>query len=157
MLDVMGAKICSYKEVKMPTLDNVTVARTFHEAWAERNPDRGEAVIADDCEFVDVPRGEIQRGAKGYRHDYERWCTAFPDGTVEITNVIAEGDWVVIEFTNSGTNTGPLRTAIGDFPPTNRKIEVQYCSVMQIKNGKVISGRDYYDVSTILRQLGLVS
>ena len=76
---------------------------------------------------------------------------------MEITNVIAEGDWVVVEFTNSGTNTGPLRTARGDFPPTNRKIEIPYCSVMQIKNGKVISGPDYYDVSTILSQLGLAS
>ncbi|MGD8519788.1 MAG: ester cyclase [Desulfobacterales bacterium] len=141
----------------MSLKDNVTVAHTFHQAWAERNPDRGAAVIADDCEFIDVPRGEIQRGPDGYRHDYERWRTAFPDGTVEITNVIAEGDWVVVEYTNSGTNTGPLKTAIGDFPPTNRKIEVQYCSVMQIKNGKVISGRDYYDASSILRQLGLVS
>lgn len=136
---------------------NVTVARTFHEAWDERNPDRGAAVIAGNCEFVDVPRSEIQYGPDGYRHDYERWRTSFPDGTVKITNVIAEGDWVVVEFTNSGTNTGPLKTAIGDFPPTNRKIEVAYCSVMQIKNGKVISGRDYYDVTTILRQLGLAS
>ena len=74
-----------------------------------------------------------------------------------LPNVIAEDDWVVVEFTNSGTNTGPLRTAIGDFPPTNRKIEVPYCSVMQIKNGKVISGRDYYDVNTILSQLELLS
>ncbi len=38
----------------MPTPDNATVARTFHEAWAERNPDRGAAVIADDCKFVKV-------------------------------------------------------------------------------------------------------
>ena len=141
----------------MPSPDNVTVARTFHEAWAERNPDRGASVIADTCEFIDVPRNEIQRGPDGYRQDYERWRTAFPDGTVEITNIIADGDWVVVEYTNSGTNTGILLTAIGEFPPTNRKIEVQYCSVMQIKGGKVISGRDYYDVSTILHQLGLVS
>jgi predicted ester cyclase len=82
---------------------------------------------------------------------------AYDSVDISITNTIAEGDWVVVEYTNSGTNTGPLKTAIGDFPPTNRKIEVQYCSVMQIKNGKVVSGRDYYDVSTILRQLGLVS
>ena len=39
----------------MSSPDNVTVVRTFHEAWAECNPDRGAAVIADDCEFVDVP------------------------------------------------------------------------------------------------------
>ena len=141
----------------MSSLDNVTVARTFHQSWDDRDPDLGASVIADDCEFVDVPRGELQIGPQGYKNDYERWRTAFPDGTVKITNVIAEGDWVVVEFTNSGTNTGPLRTAIGDFPPTNRKIEVSYCSVMQIKDGKVISGRDYYDVNTILRQLGLAS
>ena len=139
----------------MPSLDNVTVARTFHEAWAERDPDRGATVIADNCEFIDVPRNEIQRGPDGYRQDYERWRTAFPDGTVEITNIVAEGDWVIVEYTNSGTNTGPLVTAIGDFSPTNRKIEVRYCSVMQIKDGKVIRGRDYYDVSTIIRQLEL--
>ena len=141
----------------MSSLDNVTVARTFHQSWDDRDPDLGASVIADDCEFVDVPRGELQIGPQGYKNDYERWRTAFPDGTVKITNVIAEGDWVVVEFTNSGTNTGPLRTAVGDFPPTNRKIEVSYCSVMQIKNGKVISGRDYYDVNTILHQLGLDS
>ena len=141
----------------MSSLDNVTVARTFHQSWDDRDPDVGASVIADDCEFVDVPRGELQIGPQGYKNDYERWRTAFPDGMVKITNIIAEGDWVVVEFTNSGTNTGPLKTAIGDFPPTNRKIEVSYCSVMQIKNGKVISGRDYYDVSTILRQLGLES
>ena len=135
--------------------ENITVARTFHEAWTERNPERGEAVIAEDCEFVDVARGEVLRGPEGYRHDYERWRTAFPDGTVEITNVIAGGEWVVVEFTNRGTNSGPLISAVGEFPPTNRSIEVPYCSVMQIKNGKVVSGRDYYDVSTILRQLGL--
>lgn len=135
--------------------ENITVARTFHEAWTERNPERGEAVIAEDCEFVDVARGEVLRGPEGYRRDYERWRTAFPDGTVEITNVIAGGEWVVVEFTNRGTNTGPLISAVGEFPPTNRRIEVPYCSVMQIKNGKVVSGRDYYDVSTILRQLGL--
>ena len=64
----------------MSSQDNVAVARTFHQAWDERNPDRGAAVIADDCEFIDVPRGEIQRGPEAYRQDYERWRPAFPDG-----------------------------------------------------------------------------
>ena len=49
----------------MSSLDNVTVARTFHQAWDDRNPEQGAAVIADDCKFVDVPRGELQRGPEG--------------------------------------------------------------------------------------------
>ena len=141
----------------MTEIDNVTVARTFHEAWAKHNPELGAAFIADDCEFIDIPRGEIQRGPDGYRHDYERWRAAFPDGTVEITKILSEGDWVVVEYTNSGTNTGPLKTPIGEFPPTNRQMRVNYCSIMQIRNGKIICGRDYYDASTILRQLELIS
>lgn len=92
----------------MPALDNVTVARTFHEAWAEFNPVKGAVVIADDCIFVDVPRNEIQHGPEGYREDYERWRAAFADGTVEITRIIAEDDWVVVEFTNSGRIFGKI-------------------------------------------------
>lgn len=139
----------------MSILDNVTVARTFHEAWDERDPEKGMSVIAEDCVFVDVPRNEKQYGPDGYRKDYERWRAAFPNGRVIITNVVAQGDWVVVEFTNSGTNTGPLKSATGEFPATNRTVEILYCSVMQIKNGQVVKGRDYYDVSSILSQLGL--
>jgi ketosteroid isomerase-like protein len=74
---------------------------------------------------------------------------------VEITRIVVEGDWVVVEYTNSGTNAGPLKTAVGEFAQTNNRIEVQYCSVMEIRDGNVVSGRDYYDAATILRQLGI--
>ena len=136
---------------------NIDIARIFHEAWNDPDPERGAAVIADDCQFVDVPRSEKLIGPDGYRRDYYRWRTAFPDGRVEIVNVIAAGDDVVVEFINRGTNTGPISTAQGDFPATNRRIEVPYCSVMRIQAGKVVSGCDYYDVRTILRQLGLLT
>ena len=31
---------------------NIDVARIFHEAWNDADPERGAAVIADDCQFV---------------------------------------------------------------------------------------------------------
>ena len=34
--------------------------------------------------------------------------------------------------------------------------EVRYCSVMRVKDGMVVEGRDYYDSATISRQLGLI-
>ena len=139
----------------MSTERNIDIARIFHEAWNDPDPERGAAVIADDCQFVDVPRSERLIGPDGYRRDYYRWRKAFPDGHVEIINVLAAGDDVVVEFVNQGTNSGPISTTQGDFPPTNRCIKVPYCSVMRIQDGKVVSGRDYYDVCTILRQLGL--
>ncbi len=134
------------------------VVRQFHESWDMRDPDRGAEVIAPDCLFEDVARGEAQPGPAAYRADYHRWREAFPDGECKVENVIVgdRGDWAVVEFRNTGTHTGILRSSLGDFPPTGKRAEVRYCSVMRVKDGKVVEGRDYYDSATIARQLGLM-
>jgi steroid delta-isomerase-like uncharacterized protein len=132
------------------------IVRTFHESWDRRDPDRGATVIADDCHFEDIARGELLPGPEAYKRDYFRWREAFPDGEVKVTNVIVQGDWAVVEFTNRGTQTGRLRSSLGEFPPSGRRMEVRYCSVMRVRDGKVVEGRDYYDSASIARQLGLV-
>jgi steroid delta-isomerase-like uncharacterized protein len=132
------------------------IVRIFHESWDLRDPDRGATVIAADCQFEDVAREELLSGPEAYKRDYHRWREAFPDGEVKITNVIVQGDWAVVEFVNRGTQTGNLHSSLGEFPPTGRSMEVRYCSVMKVRDGKVVEGRDYYDSASIARQLGLV-
>lgn len=131
--------------------------RQFHESWDLRDPERGAAVIAPDCQFEDVARGEAQIGPEGYLADYHRWRAAFPDGEVKVVNVITGSDgWAVVEFVNRGTQTGPLQSSLGEFPASGRRMEVRYCSVMRVQDGKVVEARDDYDSASIARQLGLV-
>lgn len=132
------------------------IVRIFHESWDMRDPERGAAVIAANCRFEDVARSEPLIGPEGYKRDYERWREAFPDGECKVLNVIVQDDWAVVEFVNRGTHTGPLRSSLGTFAPTGRRSEVRYCSVMRVADGMVVEGRDYYDSSTIVRQLGLM-
>ncbi len=132
------------------------IVRIFHESWDLRDPDRGATVISDDCHFEDVARGELLPGPEGYKRDYHRWRAAFADGEVKVTNVIVQGDWAVVEFVNRGTQTGTLLSSLGEYPASGRSINVRYCSVMRVKDGKVVEGRDYYDSASIARQLGLV-
>jgi steroid delta-isomerase-like uncharacterized protein len=132
------------------------IVRIFHESWDLRDPDRGASVVSENCQFEDVARGEFLTGPENYKRDYHRWRAAFPDGVVKITNVIVNGEWAVVEFVNRGTQTGTLHSSLGDFPPTGRSMEARYCSVMRVKDGKVVEGRDYYDSASIARQLGLV-
>lgn len=135
------------------------VVRQFHESWDMRDPDRGAEIIADDCDFEDVARGEKLPGKAAYKHDYERWREAFPDGNCRVENVIVSdcGNWAVVEFRNTGTHAGILRSSLGDFAPTGKWADLRYCSVMRVDDGKVVEGRDYYDSATIARQLGLVT
>ncbi len=132
------------------------IVRIFHESWDRRDPVRGAAVVSEDCLFEDVSRGELLSGPEGYVGDYHRWREAFPDGELEIVNVIVQGNWAVVEFVNRGTQTGPLRSSLGTFPPTGRRMEARYCSVMRVADGMVVEGRDYYDSGGIAKQLGLV-
>jgi len=132
------------------------IVRIFHESWDMRDPDRGATVIADDCQFEDIARGEQQIGPEAYKHDYYRWREAFPDGECKVINVIVQDNWAVVEYVNRGTHSGTLRSSLGTFEPTGRSVEVRYCSVMRVENGKVVEGRDFYDSATIARQLGVL-
>jgi len=132
------------------------IVRIFHESWDLRDPERGAAVIAEDCRFQDMARGELQIGPEGYKHDYYRWREAFPDGEVKVVNVIVQDNWAVVEFDNRGTQTGPLHSSLGIFPPSGRRMEIRYCSVMRVSDGMVIEGRDYYDSASIAKQLDLM-
>lgn len=113
--------------------------------------------LADDFAITDMPSGRIYRGVEGFRQNSQFYAEAFPDHEVEITNVVATEDQVVVEFIGRGTHTGPLHTPTGDIPPTGRRGELRCCNVYQIKNGKIASLRSYYDAASMLRQLGLVS
>ena len=155
----MGSHMSMDSEQKKKVLDTAEterIVRMFHESWDRRDPEGGASVIAEDCDFRDMARGEPLPGPEGYKRDYYRWREAFPDGEVKVTNVIVQGNWAVVEFVNRGTQTGTLHSSLGSFPPSGKRMEAHYCSVMRVANGLVVEGRDYYDSTSIARQLGLV-
>lgn len=136
--------------------DNAAIAKSFFEAWNERDFERGAALAAEDAEIVEVPTGEKFRGPNGLRQEYEKWATGLPDGKVEIRNVVAGDGWVTLECVVRGTHTGPFATPAGEIPPTGRIVELPFSTFEQIQNGKLARARHYYDTATMMRQLGLM-
>ena len=58
----------------------------------------------------------------------------------------------------TGTHTGPLETPTGDeVPPTNKRVDLKGGAFVRLnERGEIVEERRYYDVGTILRQLGIV-
>jgi len=131
------------------------VGRTILDAYNARDFDRLDAVIAPDGEFRNVPTGEVFRGAEGMKQYQRNWATAFPKSRVEVRNLVACGETVTMEYIGRGTQTGPLNTPQGTIQPTGRDVELPLCDVLTVRGGKVTDGRTYYDVATLMRQLGM--
>lgn len=134
---------------------NAKIARAIYEGFNARDFDRSLASVAADCAWTNLPTGQSFSGPEGFRQNLEQWATAFPDGRAEDLHLIATDDYVVVEFMGRGTNTGPLATPQGELPATGRRVEMPLCDVHRIENGKITNGRSYFDMATMLRQLGL--
>jgi hypothetical protein len=64
------------------------------------------------------------------------------------------GDTATLEVVWSGTHTGPLQTPSGAIPPSNQRIEVPACLVLKVEGGQVATYTHYFDMLTLLRQIG---
>ncbi|MCI0399120.1 MAG: ester cyclase [Chloroflexi bacterium] len=133
-----------------------TMIRSLYEAFNSRNFDAGAALIANNAQWLDMATGQSFQGPEGYKQFVQGWSGAFPDSRVVLSKVaVADGN-AVVEFRGQGTHTGPLQTPAGPIPPTGKSVDIPFCEVLQIENGRVTSAHTYFDSATMLRQLGLV-
>jgi steroid delta-isomerase-like uncharacterized protein len=139
----------------MPLHPNETLVGQLYIAFNNRKYDDAIKLVSDKFEWRDVATGEMYRGPSGVRQFMENWVKAFNDAKIDIQRILATDTFFVAEFTGRGTHTGPLETAGGSIPATNRKVELPCCEVGMIENGKIRSGSTYYDAATIMHQLGV--
>ena len=141
----------------MSAQDSAALVRTIYEAYDDRAFDRAAAIVTDDFAFTMVPTGQVFHGPDGMRQYLGAWAEGFPDSRADITNVVSQGDGATVEFTGHGTHSGTLRTPMGDIAATGRQAELQFSDTYEIQSGKIASGRTYFDMASLMRQLGLMA
>ena len=68
---------------------------------------------------------------------WQGWAMAIQDSKATFVGEYASGDTAIIEVVWKGTHTGPLQTATGAIPPSNKRIELSACQVIKVEGGKV--------------------
>jgi predicted ester cyclase len=89
-------------------------------------------------------------GIDAYKGYVEYMRTAYPDFNLKLNELIVKGDWLIIHWTVTGTNTG-LR---GDVPPTGKGIEISGISLARVIDGKMIEEWNYYNLWVTYEQMG---
>ena len=119
--------------------------------------DSAMSVMHDNCVNHDMGTGQVMEGLDENRADMENWTNTFSDMKVEVLNHVESGDTVVTEMKMSGVNTGDMEMPDGSkIPATGKSIEMNGCQVAKFQDGKIIKATQYYNMMSMMAQLGLM-
>jgi|SRR5438477_3529373 len=132
-------------------MNNGATIKTWVAAMVKGDLDH--APYAEDAETSD-PSGKY-KGKKQILDSFRVWKTAFPQGTAEVTNQIAQGDHVTSEVVYKATHTGPLVSTTGTIPATNKPVVLKTMLVSTFRDGLIQRERTYFDQTDLMQQLGI--
>jgi steroid delta-isomerase-like uncharacterized protein len=137
-----------------------TASRKFADTFNKHDLEAVTKLYAANAVAYDPMYPEPLRGRDAIGKDTAGFFRAFPDIRLEIITTIEKDDRNgADEMRLTGTHTGPLETPTGEeLPPTNKRIELKGSAFVRLnENGEIVEERRYYDVASILRQLGITT
>lgn len=135
----------------MIDLSPETTVRTLFDALNERDFGRAAGAVAETCEWESVAAETVHHGSRPIVDGLREFVASFPDWHVEVGSLTVAGDRVVVEWTATGTFEHEFRGEA----PNGKRFRRRGCAVAEVKGGKIVRYRDYYDRATLLRQLDL--
>ena len=138
----------------MATDDNKEIVRRMiEEGYNEGNLDLADELVADVIVMHEAGTEEPIRGPDGVKEFFESYKTAFPDSELEIEELVAEGETVVVRWTATGTHEGDLM----GIEPTGNEVRIMGMEMHHVRDGKLQEGWELFDGLTMLAQLGVDS
>jgi len=128
--------------------EDSNVAEKWIEAWNSHDVERVLALFTPDVVYEDLPFGVRNHGSAELRAFAVGIFTAVPDLRLDLLNRSLKGRHGTIEWVFSGTDIGLHKT--------QRRFSVRGVSVIEVHGQLISRNSDYYDLATILRQLGLL-
>lgn len=116
------------------------IVREFLAAWPRKNVDELMSYFADDAVYHNIPVPAV-RGAAAIRKVFEGFVGSFTIW-LDIVNIAADGDRVYTE-------------RIDRFDLDGKRFELPVNGVFELRDGKIVSFRDYFDLGTFERGSGL--
>jgi steroid delta-isomerase-like uncharacterized protein len=136
----------------MAGADNVaTVRRWTDQGFGEGKVELADVLVAEDFINHNPVPGQAP-GREGLKAAVNSLRAAFPDLSVNLEDVISQGDKVVLRDTIRGTHQGPF----AGVPPTGRTITVSRISVFRVVDGQIKEHWGLVDMLGVLQQLGAI-
>jgi steroid delta-isomerase-like uncharacterized protein len=110
--------------------------------------------VTPDLVYDELATNRKVEGVEQVISCWQGWATAFPDAKATFHREFPSGNTVVFEVSWRGTHQGPLQTPAGPIAPTGKRIDVGACMIVEVADDRVTVQRHYFDMLTLLQQIG---
>ena len=143
----------------MSVEENLRLMKTLDDAWNNQDWDTFSHRHTEEVVVRWPSQSEPTRGLDAHRNEGVQMFEIFPDNRVQNNPykvLFGQGDWTCSIALFTGIHRGPLIGPGGKtIPPTNKKFQVEFCTVAHWKNGKIDKENLFYDQVGMMKQLGL--
>jgi steroid delta-isomerase-like uncharacterized protein len=129
-----------------------TLAEQLVGAWNTHDPERVIGLLTEDHVYEDVALAAVNHGAAETRQFFQGAYGAFPDIHFDLTGATVAGGRAAMEWTMTGTHNGDMP----GLPATGKSFMVRGVTVFETGGDRIRVVRDYWDFTTLLRQVGLM-
>ena len=135
----------------------IKVTKEQLDAFMDKDWDKWSSVSAEDCTYDEIATQNKYEGRENVLAAMKGWTTAFPDVKGSYDTISIDGNRTTLQMTWTGKHTGPLHTPDGEIPATGKEIQLKSCMITEVEDGKVKAFQNYFDMMTMLTQLGLTN
>jgi steroid delta-isomerase-like uncharacterized protein len=128
----------------------IDIVETGFEGWNQRDFDKIGSRVDDDYVFESDALPHPLRGRAALLQFARTYLDAFPDLEFTLDDAFAAADRVVVSWEATGTHEGTLNGVA----PTGRRVHLHGCTISHFRDGRVVRQQAFWDMATLMRQIG---
>ena len=143
----------------MAGTENTERMMQLDKAWNTQDWDTFERFHSADTAVHWPAQPGPTRGRADHKAEAIEFFKTFPDNHLDLPYKVlfGEGDMTCSIARFTGTMTGPMKNADGsETPPTNKKFDIEFCTVAKWRDGEITEEKLFYDVVGMMKQIGLM-
>jgi predicted ester cyclase len=130
---------------------NMAAQRVFtEEVFNKHNVAAIDTLVADD--YVEHCPAGYPPNKAGLKKSFIDFIAGFPDMHEQVNVISADSNYVTIEYTFTGTNSGSMM----GMAPTGKKVNIEGLDLIRYKNGKAVEHWGYNEETKMMMQLGMM-
>lgn len=132
---------------------NAAMIQELYTAVNQRNFEYLTTLCDARSEWFDIPFNTTVVGETSVTAIWQKRFSIFPDAACEIKSLVAHDNYVIVQGVERGTHEGTFTIYEEEVEPSGLHVEIGFCDVYYMNDGKIIKANSNLDVYALFDQI----